>query len=100
MDDLNTAFDAHPKLMLEFYSESSQESKRMAPQFEQRARDPNNATIRFLKVNVDELEAAQERYEIKSVPTFLALHSRELLGQCQGAAPENLDRLIANLNAV
>ena len=63
------------------------------------ASDPSNNSkdITFFRINVYEVKSAQDRYDIKIVPTFLTLQSRELMGQCQGVAPEDLQQIIVDL---
>ncbi|KAF9363742.1 high-affinity Zn(2+) transporter zrt1 [Mortierella sp. NVP85] len=98
MEDLNIAFDASENIIIDFYSESNEESRSMKPYFEEVAKNPDYAKITFLRVNTDELKDVKERYEIQTVPTFLALQSRELLDQCQGTDKDSLKRIVEELN--
>ncbi|KAG0327223.1 hypothetical protein BGZ99_008094 [Dissophora globulifera] len=100
LDDLNHTFDENEKIIVNFYAKDCAESKLMEPYFEKSASDPHNVGIAFLRVDVEELGSVQDRYGIKTVPTFLALQSRELVGQCQGVAPERLEKIIADLIVV
>ncbi|KAK3817276.1 MAG: thioredoxin-like protein [Benniella sp.] len=100
MEDLNTAFDASENIIIDFYSESNEESKSMKPYFEEVAKNPLYTNITFLRVNTDELKDVQKRYDIQTVPTFLALQSRELLNQCQGTNKDELKSIVDELNLV
>lgn len=97
MEGLNNAFDANENIVIDFYSESNEDSRAMKPFFEEVAKDPENKDITFLRVNVDELKDVQERYDIQTVPTFLALQSRELQGQYQGTNPDELKLIVKQL---
>lgn len=97
MEDLSSALDASENVIIDFYSESNEESRSMKPYFEEVAKDPQHTGITFLRVNTDELKDVQERYDIQVVPTFLALQSRELLGQCTGTNKGDLQGIIKDL---
>lgn len=94
MEDLNKAFDANENIVIDIYSETNEDSKAMKPLFEEIAKDPQHGGIKFLRVNVDELKNVKERYDIQTVPTFLALQSRELLGQSQGTDLDQLKGIV------
>ncbi|KAG0370406.1 hypothetical protein BGZ54_006427 [Gamsiella multidivaricata] len=100
MSDLNDAFDRHQKIVLDFFVENDPECQRMDSYFEKVATDSAHKGIAFLRINVNEIKDVQDRYDIKTVPTFLSIHSRELMGQCQGTTPEKLDRLVMDLSMV
>ncbi|KAG0244952.1 hypothetical protein B0O80DRAFT_459784 [Mortierella sp. GBAus27b] len=99
LEELNKAFDANERIFIDIYSESNEDSRNMKPYFEAVASDDKNKGVKFLRVNVDEpeLQQVRERYDIKQVPTFLALQSRELAAQYQGNDHTQLQRTIDQL---
>ncbi|KAF9915643.1 hypothetical protein BX616_005680 [Lobosporangium transversale] len=98
MEDLNSALDAHTKILLGFYSEDSEESKAIDHQFNQFSKNPRCSAIKFIKINVNQLQEVQKRYEITTTPTVLALSNRDLIGQCEGIKElEGLPKLITQL---
>jgi len=48
----------------------------------------------FIKVNVDEVEAAAEDYKVESLPTFMVFKEGKNVAQMVGANKEQLEKFI------
>jgi thioredoxin len=57
--------------VIDFYADWCNPCKVMAPIFEQVSEDLSSDNIEFQKVNVDEDSETANRYQVRSIPTFV-----------------------------
>lgn len=68
--------------------------KRIAPSIIKLDEGLSEKKIRFCKVDIDENEELCERCEIKSVPTFIIMKDKKILGTVNGANIDKVGELI------
>ena len=57
-------------------------------------KEKGDYNIEFYKVDIDENEEFCDKCKIKSVPTFIIMNGKDLLGSCNGASQEKISDLI------
>jgi len=57
----------------------------------------NNNSISFLSINAEQLPELVDLYKIEAVPTFVALHSGQIIGKVEGANPPDVMKLVKKL---
>ncbi|KAL7294172.1 hypothetical protein TKK_0012195 [Trichogramma kaykai] len=80
-------------VVIDFYATWCGPCKMIAPKLEELSKETTDVV--FLKVNVDNLEAVAEEYDIHSMPTFVFIKNSQLVEKFSGA---NIKKLIETVN--
>lgn len=81
------AYSREVPVIVDFWAEWSQPSRRMGEVLEQAARH-HQGQFRLAKVNVDQNLRLARRYQVHTVPAQRVFESGRLIGQLSGAQPE------------
>ena len=82
-------------VVVDCYADWCGPCKAIAPHFAALAyKYPN---IKFLKVDTDKLKEVSERYQVASIPTFIAFNDGKIAGRISGANPAGIDQLVEKL---
>lgn len=82
-------------VFLDFYSDWCLPCKQLSPIIDELEKRYQN--IKFMKINIDELEEVAIKYAALSVPTLLILKDGEVLAKKSGFLPGNeLEKWISN----
>ena len=65
-------------VIVDFWASWCQPCRLMAPMFDKIAQD-FTGEIHFLKINVEEVDALAAAFKIRSIPTLLSLHGKEVI---------------------
>jgi thioredoxin-like negative regulator of GroEL len=93
--EFETLLQEHEAVVVDFYATWCGPCKTYSPRFAQAARDARRrwpeASVAFLKIDIDRARELAGRYNIKSVPTTLVLRRKKgLLGGVKMAPAERL----------
>jgi thioredoxin 1 len=66
----------------------------ISPIYDELATSPQYKKVVFLKVDVDEVKEITQRYQIRSMPTFLFLKENQIIDRFSGANIELLKSTI------
>jgi thioredoxin 1 len=94
-DDMIKTSPSTKCFLVDFYTDWCGPCKRIAPTLEKFAK--TYSTVTFLKVNTDELPDLADRYDIKSIPTFLIFKGGSTVAQYQpikGADSVKIENLL------
>ncbi|KAF9970026.1 hypothetical protein BGZ73_007400 [Actinomortierella ambigua] len=86
------------KVIIDFYADWCGPCKIIAPKYNDLA--TKYPDIKFLKVNVDDLNASSEKAGVRAMPTFQTYHNGEKVGEALGANPAALIKLVEALAAL
>lgn len=97
IDQYLAAIGANNKIVIDFYADWCGPCKMIKPTFHQLA-DKYNKDIKFFQVNVDMAGEVAQNFQIKAMPTFIAIFKGEQVDVLKGADPNKLTNLVDNLS--
>eukprot|EP01041_Mallomonas_annulata_P006384 gene6384-12912_t len=71
--------------------------KMIAPVYEEMSGEEDFANVVFLKVDVDEIPAITEKYQVLAMPTFIFIKGGEVVERFSGASVEKLRETLLSL---
>lgn len=80
-------------IVIDFGAEWCGPCKRIAPMYEQLSDIMKNVV--FCKVDIDEFEELAQKFDVRSVPTFVFIKNNNILTTVQGA---NYDAIVSECN--
>ena len=75
-------------VLVDFFAEWCMPCMMMAPIIDEMS-EKFRGKIKFGKVNVDENQEIAQRFNVRSIPTFVLFNNGEILEQFTGAVPED-----------
>ena len=82
-------------VLIDFYADWCGPCKSMAPFIEKFAEE-NQATVKVVKVNIDECPQLANAFQIKSIPTLVTMKDGNAIGVSVGALPKSgIEKLVA-----
>ncbi|KAI4389947.1 hypothetical protein MLD38_002111 [Melastoma candidum] len=91
-ENLRKGSDSQKLIVVDFTASWCGPCRFMAPIFEELARKKPDAI--FLKVDVDELPAVAEEWEVEAMPSFILLKGGKLVDRVVGASKNALVNLV------
>ena len=82
-------------VIVDFYTDWCGPCKAAAPKFE--ALSEKHPSVTFMKTNVDEAQDIAASLNIRSIPTFIAFKDGKVVGHCEGAQMDEVEKLIKQL---
>ena len=68
--------------------------QRIKPMIEKLSNGLDKSTIIFYMIDIDENDEICNKFNIKSVPTFVLIKNKSVVNHCSGANIENVHRLL------
>jgi thioredoxin 1 len=93
-DDFNESIKQE-FVLVDFYAEWCGPCKSIGPKVIELAKE--YPSVKFYKVDVDELSDISDKYDVKSLPTFIAFENGLMFDSFTGANYEKLKKLIDDL---
>ena len=82
------SFSKQGLVLVDFFAEWCMPCMMMAPIIDEMS-EKFRGKIKFGKVNVDENQEIAQRFNVRSIPTFVLFNDGEILEQFTGAVPED-----------
>ena len=82
-------------ILLDFYANWCGPCKRQTPKLEEMENQFTN--IKFLKINVDELDELSEKYSITCMPTIIFIKDSEIYKRIEGCNIEEISNILHKL---
>jgi len=85
LESFTTAINTNYYVMVDCYAPWCGPCKRIAPQLEELSEKDRFTKVKFLKVNVDDVEDFATKYKVSAMPTFLFFKYGKLVDTVVGA---------------
>jgi len=96
VENFDDETDKHPLIVLDFWAPWCNPCKSFAPVFEGAAKE--HPDILFGKINCDEQEVLAKQFEVRSIPTLIAVKDGTIVEAKVGAVtPPNFAKILASL---
>merc|ERR1711916_217401 len=82
-------------VLVDFYATWCGPCKRISPVLEELSNNEAYASVKFVKIDVDELEGVAAAAKISAMPTFHVYKDGEKAGEVVGASEEAIKELLA-----
>ncbi len=79
------------KAIVDFYAPWCGPCMGFASQYQELSNNPTFQSIKFFKLNVDEIEDIAQKLKVQSLPTFMVFTNGKIVGKTTGA---NRDKVI------
>lgn len=99
-EQFSTLLQTNPKVVVLFTAVWCGPCKLIKPEFERLSTAPENSTIAFAAIDVDQVPDVSEKAGIRAMPTFQTYFDGEKKGELLGADPRKLRRLVNELAGV
>ena len=93
-EQFNTLLRNNPRVVVLFTATWCGPCKAITPTYERHSLEPQYSAVKFLAVDVDEVEEVAEAVGISAMPTFQTYLNRVKLMEFTGANPEALRRML------
>eukprot|EP00924_Labyrinthula_sp_SR-Ha-C_P002251 snap_masked-scaffold_19-processed-gene-5.27-mRNA-1 protein AED:0.16 eAED:0.16 QI:0/-1/0/1/-1/1/1/0/110 len=100
LDALNKLLEAGKTVLIDFYADWCGPCRMISPKFNDMAASSSNDNMVFAKVDVDSVHDIAQKYEIRAMPTFIALKGSETIDTVVGADPNKLAALVEKATVV
>ncbi|CAH8598424.1 unnamed protein product [Heterobilharzia americana] len=84
-------------VVIDFYASWCHPCSEIAPVFQQLSTEYTN--MKFVKIDVDKFQDIAERYDVRSLPTFLFFRGNKQIDRLMGAAPQKLRDKVQELTS-